>query len=212
MTSGGSITSTMGSCCSFKDWLGGWGKVNMSLKTGDARERMNLCTRKSRFESSTGPARRTTSPSFVVKRAGGMDGRKRTDKCYVIGSGVTRRSKEVNAKQTLDKHGEKSQTTSETPGYTSDLCDPTTPKRKKRKKEKKSQSATYATAQCETGCADAVSTAPKLRPKNPVQQRTIEVAQVIGERNQVIPNGYRSERTIERLPVATSAVEYPRLW
>ena len=68
-TSGGSGVSTTGRrCYSSKVWSGGWGKVNMSLKTGDASEGMNLWTRKSYFELGCELARRTISPSSVVKK------------------------------------------------------------------------------------------------------------------------------------------------
>ena len=53
--------------------FGGWGKANKSLKTGEAREIINLWTRKSCSEFGSEPARRMMSPSSVVKSGEDMD-------------------------------------------------------------------------------------------------------------------------------------------
>lgn len=44
----------------------------MSLKTGEARERINLWTQKSCLGSGSAPGRRMTSPSPVVKKVEGI--------------------------------------------------------------------------------------------------------------------------------------------
>lgn len=62
---GGSATSTISTPATVDGSGGGWGRENMSLKTGEARERTSLWARKSRMGGSR--VLRMISPSGASK-------------------------------------------------------------------------------------------------------------------------------------------------